>query len=90
MKHLQSCRSISVAPARGGGYFSLSCQRKVTKRKALRQRMTSRCHSQRSGPRLSVGASWEPGVVRASGLTPLTTPQSGIPPASSVLASLGR
>jgi len=31
-----SPRGASVAPVRGGTYFSLSCQRKVGKRKALR------------------------------------------------------
>ena len=67
----------------------MSCQRKVTKRKALGERMTSRCHGSRSGHRLSVRASQERGVVRAMVLTPLPTQQSGIPPASSILASLG-
>ncbi len=52
--------------------------------------MTSRCHRQQSGPHKSVRASQESGVVRAMVLTPLATQQSGIPPPSSVLASLGR
>ena len=51
--------------------------------------MTSRCRGPRSGPRLSVGASQETGVVRAMVLTRRTTRRSGIPPASSILASLG-
>ena len=51
--------------------------------------MTSRCHGHQSGTRLSVRASEERGVVRAIVLTPLITPRSGIPPASSILASLG-
>ena len=43
-----------------------------------------------SGPHKSVRASQDPRVVRAMVLTPLATPRSGIPSASSVLASLGR
>ena len=51
--------------------------------------MTYRCHGTPSGPHKSVRASQESGVVRVMVLTSLVTPRSGIPSASSILATLG-
>ncbi|CAG9261574.1 hypothetical protein PUN4_390018 [Paraburkholderia unamae] len=41
---LFSCRSASVAPVRGGTYFSLQRQRKVGKRKPLKPLVPATVH----------------------------------------------